>query len=81
MPLQSRSISIRIAVISIFVVSFIGWFAGLSPLTCCKKALIGAFAAYLVTQLIVGILNEILFSALVQSQVEAQKKEMSGRGN
>jgi len=79
MPLQPRTISIRIAVLCLFAVSFIGWFAGLAPMTCCKKALIGAFAAYLITGIIVNILNQILISAFVQSKVEARKKEMNGR--
>ena len=79
MPLQPRTISIRIAVLCLFTVSFIGWFSGLAPMTCCKKALIGAFAAYLITGIIVNILNQILISAFVQSKVEARKKEMNGR--
>ncbi len=79
MPLHCQSISIRIAVLCLFVVSFIGWFSGLAPLTCCKKALMAAFAAYLIAGVIVNILNQILISAFVQSQMETQKKEMSGR--
>lgn len=79
MPLHSQSVSIRIAVICLFAVSFISWFSGLAPLTCCKKALIAAFAAYLITGIIVNVVNQILISAFVQSQMESQKKEMSGR--
>jgi uncharacterized membrane protein YjjP (DUF1212 family) len=79
MPLDPRSISIRIAVLCLFAVSFVGWFSGLAPLTCCKKALIGAFVVYFITGIIVDILNQILISAFVQSRIEAQKKEMSGR--
>lgn len=79
MPLDVRSISIRFSVICLFVISFVGWFSGLEPFTCCKRAMMGAAAAYLVTSIAVKIINDILIHALVESQVEQQKGEMNGR--
>ena len=81
MPLHTRSIATSIAVACLFVISFVGWFAGLEPLTCCKRAMIGAVAAYVVTTVAVNIVNNILISALVKSRMEQQKGETSGRGS
>jgi hypothetical protein len=80
MPLHPRSISISIAVVCLFVISFIGWFAGLAPLTCCKRAMTGAFVAYIVTRIAVNIINNIIISVLVKSRMEEQKGEIGGRG-
>jgi len=81
MPLHPRSVSTSIAVVFLFVISFIGWFADLELLTCCKRALIGAVAAYVVTTIAVNIINNIMIRALVKSRMEEQNGEMSGRRN
>jgi len=81
MPLHPRSISISIAVIFLFVISFIGWFADLELLTCCKRAVIGAIVAYVVTTVAVNIINDIMIRALVKSRMEEQNGDMSGRRN
>lgn len=79
MPLHVKSISIRFAVTCLFIISFVGWFSRLDPFTCCKRALIGAAAAYIVTSIAVKIINDILISVLVKSQMERQKGDVNGR--
>lgn len=81
MPLHPRSVSISIAVACLFVISFVGWFSGLAPLTCCKRAIAGAFVVYIITGIAVNIINHIMISALVNSRMEEQKGEISGPGN
>ena len=80
MPLYAKSASMHIAVTCFFMIAFIGWFTGLDPLTCCKRAVMGAVAAYLITRILVNIINNILISAFVKARIEEQKKEMNGRG-
>ncbi len=47
MPLDVRKISINIAVIFFFSLSILTLLSGLSPFTCCKRAIIGAVIAYI----------------------------------
>lgn len=72
MPLQGKSISVSAAVISIFMISFVGWFVGLEPFVCCKRALISAVISYFIASILVNIINNILIGALVKHQVEQQ---------
>ena len=41
MPFPVKSISISFAVLFFFIISVIGWVAGLTPFTCCKRAIAG----------------------------------------
>lgn len=81
MPLQVKSISISISVACLFVLSFVGWFAGLEPFTCCKRAMMGAVITYIGTSIVINVINDILISALVESQMEQQQGEVDGRGH
>ena len=81
MPLHVKSTSVSIAVVCFFVIAFVGWFTGLEPLICGKRAVIGAIIAYIITRILVNIINGILISALVRFRMEQQKKEVSGRGH
>jgi hypothetical protein len=81
MPLDPRVISIRAAVGCLFVIAFISWFSGLEPLVCCKRAGIGAVAVYVVTMVIIRLINHILISAFVESKIRHQNGEMSESAN
>ena len=74
MPLHVRSIAVKIAVISFFALSLIGWISGLSPFTCCKRALAGAFITYIVAALAVKAINAVLISAIITKQVNQRKE-------
>ena len=78
MPLHVRSVAISIAVTCFFGVSMIGWISGLSPFTCCKRALVGSVLAYIAGTWGVKAVNAILISAMVTNQVNQQEEKDSG---
>ena len=77
MPLHVRSISLRTAVMCFFTVSLIGWVSGLSPFTCCKRALTAAFVVYVIAALVVKAINTILINAMVNSQMNQPEEKAS----
>jgi len=78
MPLHVRSIAVSIAVVCFFGLSLIGWISGLSPFTCCKRALLGAVLAYIAAAWAVKAINAILISAMITNQMDQQKGKESG---
>lgn len=78
MPLKVRPIATDVAVISFFILSFIGWLSDLSPFTCCKRALTGAVLAYIATALAVKAINAILIHAIISKHINKQKERGSG---
>ena len=78
MPLHIRSIAVSIAVVCFFGLSLIGWISGLSPFTCCKRALVGAVLAYIAVAWAVKAINAILISAMITNQMNRQKEKNSG---
>ena len=78
MPLHVKSIAVSIAVICFFGLSLIGWFSGLSPFICCKRALAGAVLAYIAGAWAVKAINAILISAMITNQMNKQKEKNSG---
>jgi hypothetical protein len=81
MPLHVRSSAISSAVACFFVVCLIGWVSGLSPFTCCKRALIGATVIYVVVALAIKAINAILINAMIKSQMDQQKEKANGSEN
>ena len=73
MPLNVRSFAVSISVISFFFLSIVGWFSGLSPFICCKRAMIGAAIVYIAAIFIVRVINIILLDAIIKRQVEKEK--------
>jgi hypothetical protein len=78
MPLHVRSIAVSIAVVCFFGLSLIGWISGLSPFTCCKRALVGAVLAYIAGAWAVKAINAILINAMITNQMNRQKEKNSG---
>ncbi len=78
MPLHVKSIAVSIAVICFFGLSLIGWISGLSPFTCCKRALVGAVLAYIAGAWAVRAINAILISAMITNQMNQKKEKNSG---
>jgi hypothetical protein len=79
MPLHVRSVAVSIAVICFFGLSLVGWISGISPFTCCKRALLGAVLAYIAAAWAVKAINAILISAMITNQMDQQKGKDSGR--
>lgn len=77
MPLHIKSVAVSIAVTCFFGVSLIGWISGLSPFTCCKRALVGAVLAYIAGAWAVRGVNAILLSAIVTDQMNEQEEKDS----
>ena len=75
MPLHVRSIAVSIAVICFFSLSLISWSSGLSPFTCCKRALTGAAVAYIAAALGVKAINAILTNAMITSQMNQRSHQ------
>lgn len=75
MPLNTRSIAVSIAVICFFAIAIIGWSSGLSPFTCCKRALLGAAAAYIAGAWAIKAINAILMNAIITNQIKRQQEE------
>jgi len=75
MPLHVKSIAVSIAVICFFAIAIIGLISGLSPFICCKRALIGAAAAYIAGAWAVKAINAILINAMISSRMKQQKEQ------
>ena len=75
MPLHIRSIAVSIAVICFFAIAIIGLISGLSPFTCCKRALLGAAAVYIAGVWAVKAINAILINAIITNQMNQQKEQ------
>jgi len=58
-------------------VSLIGWISGLSPFTCCKRALVAAVLAYIAGVWAVKGVNAIVLSAMVTDQMNEQEEKDS----
>lgn len=79
MPLHVRPIAVAIAVIFFFGISLIGWINGLSPFTCCKRALAAAVLAYIAGTLAVKAVNSILMHAMITDQMNQKGEKGSDR--
>lgn len=77
MPLHIKSVAVSIAVTCFFGVSLIGWISGLSPFTCCKRALLGAVLAYIAGTWAARGVNAILVSAMVTNEMNKQEEKDS----
>ena len=70
--LQRRPISISAAVLCFFVIGTIGALGGLSPETCCKRAVLGAAVGYLTAGTAVWAINTILIQAMIASRINKE---------
>ncbi|MHC4150192.1 MAG: hypothetical protein ACYSR5_12000 [Planctomycetota bacterium] len=78
MPLHVRSIALSVAVIAFFGISIAGSICGLSPFTCCKRALAGVVLAYIAATFAVKAINAILINAMIKNHLNRQKGKNSG---
>jgi hypothetical protein len=81
MLIHVRSIAVSTSALSFFGIAIIGWFSGLSPFTCCKRATAGAVIAYIAAAFTVKAINAILMSALVTTYINKQKEKYGGGTN
>ena len=81
MPLDIRPIAMTIAVIAFFGFSIMGAVNGLESFICCKRAITGAIAAYIVTSLAIKAINAIIMDAIIKEQISKQMKENRSNDN
>ena len=74
MPLQTRPAAIKISVLAFFLVAIIGQCYGVSSFYCCKRAMLAAIAAYIVTTLFIKAVNFILLNAMIDKEVDKQRE-------
>ena len=69
MLLQTRPVAVSAAVLGFFAIGIVGSLGGVSPGTCCKRAVLGAAIAYLVTAAAVRAINAILTQAMIADHI------------
>lgn len=74
MPLDIRPIATTVAVIGFFAVAVFCVVKKFSPMTCSKRAVIAALAAYIITVVIVKIINAILVNAMIKRYTKTQQE-------
>ncbi len=72
MPLQIRPIAVSTAVVCFFAIGVVGSLSGLSPYTCCRRAVLGAALGYLAAALAVRAINAILTQAMITDRVRKE---------
>ncbi|MBM4026697.1 MAG: hypothetical protein FJ280_15035 [Planctomycetes bacterium] len=72
--MDPRSLAIRTAVLCFFVLGLIGSLGGLSPGTCCKRAVLGAALTYVLTVAAVCAVNAILTQAVINDHLRNAEK-------
>jgi len=81
MLFNERPITISFSVLGFFCIAIIGWFSGLSQLTCCKRAIVAAVVVYIGTSIALKVINVILTNALIDSQMKQQKEPANDSRN
>ncbi len=74
MPLQTRPAAIKMSVLAFFLVAIIGQCYGVSSFYCCKRAMLAAIVAYIVTTLFIKAVNFILLNAMIDKEVDKQRE-------
>jgi len=72
MLLQIRPMAVGTAVLGFFAIGIVGSLGGLSPYTCCKRAMLGAAITYLVTGAAVRAINAILTQAMITDHIRKE---------
>ena len=75
MLLPIRPIAVSTAVLCFFAIGIVGSLGGLSPYTCCQRAVLGAMITYVVTAGAVRAINAILTQAMIADRI---RKETPG---
>jgi hypothetical protein len=78
MIINSKNCSMQMAVATFFGVACMGGLSGMFPWTCSKRALISAFIVYGMCRCAIKVINKIILSALVRSQMNKQEDSASG---
>lgn len=72
MLLPIRPIAVRCAVLCFFTIGIVGSLVGLSPYTCCQRAVLGAAIGYAVAGAAVRAVNAILTQAMIADRIQKE---------
>lgn len=81
MPLNPRTISMTVAVLTFFTASIVAAIHRNSPFTCCKRAVVAMLVAYIFITVVVKIVNAVLVDAIISKQVDRTLNKFKGKGN
>ena len=79
MPFNVKKVSLNFAVMSFFSLSIIASICGLSTFVCCKRAVIGAFIVYIITNLTIRLINLVLVDAMISKEIDKMQNYNSAR--
>ena len=71
----------KTAVLTFLAVSLICQLKQIDALVCLKRAFLGSIAAYVICTLVIKTVNALLFSAIINKQVEKQINKKNGGKN
>lgn len=74
MPLYERAIAMKISISAFFIIAAVAAVVGVEPLTCCKRAVLGAVIVYVMASATVKIVNAVLINAMIKKQMEKEKE-------
>ncbi len=81
MVLTSRPITVSVAVMFFFGLSFVGLCYGQPIFTCCMRACMGAVLAYIITVFAVRAINAILTNAMIEHHINRARGKDRAAGN
>ena len=74
MPLKTRPAAVKISVLAFFVVAIIGQYCGISSFCCCKRAMLAAIVAFIVTTLFIKAVNLVLLNAMIDKEIDQRRE-------
>ena len=70
-----RSAAMIFAGTLFFIMALVGWLYGLSPATCCSRAVAGAVIAYIAVMLAGKIVKAIIINSIVEYKVNKVRQK------
>jgi len=75
MPLDTKQLAIKIAVLSFFALSITGLCLGISPYVICVRAIGGAIIMYVGSTIAIKIINVVLFDVIINRILNHQDEQ------
>jgi len=70
-----RRIAMRVALLGLFALAFVGWACGLTPFACTVRALVGAGVLYVLARLAGRVIVAALADAAARTAAEGQETQ------
>jgi hypothetical protein len=75
MQKEIRSTAVMFAVMFFFILSFVGWFCGLSPATCCSRGFLGAIIIYITVTIAGRSVMAIIIRSIIEGRALKTRKD------